>query len=63
MAKKTFKKKTEQEQKKTRVFPNKDLKLSEKVLVRLDHRTEIYVEKPYNIEQLRKKYIKPLKKL
>lgn len=43
---------------KKRIFKNKDLNLKEKICVRLDHKTEVYVEKGYNIEKLRKKYLK-----
>lgn len=44
--------------KRDRVFKTKPLDLSQKIAVRLDAKTIVYVSKPYNIEKLRKKYLK-----
>lgn len=53
-SKKDFKPETKQ----TRNFKTKDQKLSEKVLVRLDHKTQVYTRYPDDIERLRTKYLK-----
>lgn len=40
------------------IFKTKDMGLDEKVKVRLDHKTEVYVLPGYNIEKLRTKYLR-----
>jgi hypothetical protein len=48
---------TKETPKRNRSYKNRPLALTEKVLVRLDHKTQIYTTKPYDIEALRQKYL------
>jgi hypothetical protein len=49
--------------KRDKIYKTKIIDNSDKVCVRLDAKTQVYVCKPYDIEKLKLKYLKQIKKI